>query len=558
MPENNKNREKLCSCRIENDLCFPDDYEQIIEHNNYDNIQINNFILSSETIENIQILTENSLKLFLNGNRPLSLTKLAEKLNIHRKTFSKYAKNYLKDTYGDEKGNNLYKAMWSKGISNEDYNRVKELTNIALFMNCKGEKPPSLRELSKNFLFTSPTLAKYIKKYLKEKFGTEKAKNLYNELWSKQKREKISLKQIKKIQENIESALYCEIIGESYPTMQDIGKDLVLSDCTIRKYTKEYLIQKFGIRKGNNTYDKVWGKYLDSEIINKIKNSTYFALYHFEKGVKPPSIFSLSSICETNQYTFSYYAKEYLIEKFQSNKKGLEIYKKIWLSKYEHEDLQRLACTRGVQETGIAGELITSESEFNELTNDQYPSDLNLWWWCGKNNHYYWKATPTNIQQGSWCPYCSEGKSEAIIRWYFEKIFNSKFKKTMIYDIIQNYDGKMHFDGYSTIKLGGRLIKLAFEYNGYQHYEFPNYFHQTLEEFEKQQNRDRLKEKLCLENNIILIVFPYNIDISLKNPKKIQDFIVEQFKERAKIRLLNISYYDHRKIPFNYIEISTH
>ena len=34
----------------------------------------------------------------------------------------------------------------------------------------------------------------------------------------------------------------------------------------------------------------------------------------------------------------------------------------------------------------------------------------------------------------------------------------------------------MRFDGYAEITINEKIIKIAFEYNGVQHYEFPNYW----------------------------------------------------------------------------------
>jgi len=42
----------------------------------------------------------------------------------------------------------------------------------------------------------------------------------------------------------------------------------------------------------------------------------------------------------------------------------------------------------------------------------------------------------------------------------------------------------------------------------------------------------------------------------LKNPRKIQDYILEQFEEETNVRLSNMPYYDHKRIRFNYIEIT--
>lgn len=47
--------------------------------------------------------------------------------------------------------------------------------------------------------------------------------------------------------------------------------------------------------------------------------------------------------------------------------------------------------------------------------------------------------------------------------------------------------------------------KIAFEYDGYQHYRFPNVFHKTREEFIEQQNRDKKKDELCRDLGITLI-----------------------------------------------------
>lgn len=52
-------------------------------------------------------------------------------------------------------------------------------------------------------------------------------------------------------------------------------------------------------------------------------------------------------------------------------------------------------------------------------------------------------------------------------------------------------------------------LRLAVEYNGIQHYKFPNYFHKSKEEFIQQVRRDDLKRRLCDEHGVYLIVVPY-------------------------------------------------
>lgn len=102
----------------------------------------------------------------------------------------------------------------------------------------------------------------------------------------------------------------------------------------------------------------------------------------------------------------------------------------------------------------------------------------------------------------------------------------------------------MHLDGYAEINIYGRVIKLAFEYNGYQHYEWPNVFHKTIHKFIEQQNRDTLKKKICEDNGIILIEFPYKTSPRMKEPEKIQKFIVSKFENKTGIKLPKLPQYN--------------
>lgn len=53
-------------------------------------------------------------------------------------------------------------------------------------------------------------------------------------------------------------------------------------------------------------------------------------------------------------------------------------------------------------------------------------------------------------------------------------------------------------------------LKLGFEYNGEQHYIYPNNFHKSKGEFEAQQERDILKNKIAIEKGIRLITIRYD------------------------------------------------
>jgi hypothetical protein len=54
--------------------------------------------------------------------------------------------------------------------------------------------------------------------------------------------------------------------------------------------------------------------------------------------------------------------------------------------------------------------------------------------------------------------------------------------------------------------------KIGAEYNGSQHYVYPNRYHRSEEEFYCQLKRDKLKEALAVQNNLYLIKVPYIVD----------------------------------------------
>lgn len=54
-------------------------------------------------------------------------------------------------------------------------------------------------------------------------------------------------------------------------------------------------------------------------------------------------------------------------------------------------------------------------------------------------------------------------------------------------------------------------LKSAFEYQGSQHYKYPNRYHKTIDEFHAQVARDEFKVQRCKEEGVNLVVIPYNL-----------------------------------------------
>jgi hypothetical protein len=59
-------------------------------------------------------------------------------------------------------------------------------------------------------------------------------------------------------------------------------------------------------------------------------------------------------------------------------------------------------------------------------------------------------------------------------------------------------------------------LKLGFEYDGEQHYVFPNAYHKTEKEFKEQQKRDKLKRRIAKDKGIRIITVKYDEGISAK------------------------------------------
>lgn len=100
-----------------------------------------------------------------------------------------------------------------------------------------------------------------------------------------------------------------------------------------------------------------------------------------------------------------------------------------------------------------------------------------------------------------------KGKYEKKCRDIFESLFDTDFPKIRPDFIVNTKTGKrLELDGYNE------KLKLAFEYQGQQHYNFSPYFHKTQEDFTNQVYRDKIKKEACDKKGITLIEIPYNIE----------------------------------------------
>src|SRR5207248_3901311 len=84
-----------------------------------------------------------------------------------------------------------------------------------------------------------------------------------------------------------------------------------------------------------------------------------------------------------------------------------------------------------------------------------------------------------HIKNGNWCPKCVIYIGESITKNIMEIFFCCEFGK-----VKPNWLEGLELDGYND------ELKIAFEYDGEQHYKVIKRYHKTTEDFERQVQRD--------------------------------------------------------------------
>lgn len=129
------------------------------------------------------------------------------------------------------------------------------------------------------------------------------------------------------------------------------------------------------------------------------------------------------------------------------------------------------------------------------------------------------KNTPLSLVEA---PNLGKSHSETLAASAFERVLQDRGHDHKL--LIRNYrptwltnpsTGRaMEIDAYYP------PLRLGIEYNGAQHYIFPNKFHPNTkkgrEEFDLTVFRDQLKRKLAEEQNVKIITIPYYVDTCVR------------------------------------------
>lgn len=124
-------------------------------------------------------------------------------------------------------------------------------------------------------------------------------------------------------------------------------------------------------------------------------------------------------------------------------------------------------------------------------------------------DHGIFEASFDSIKVGKRCKRCAffESRSEKECREIIESITNKKFLKTRPNFLKNPKTGNnLELDGYCE------ELKMAFEYDGEYHFKVVTCWNNYSNRLAETQFRDKLKEDLCNQYNIILIRIPYFID----------------------------------------------
>jgi len=142
-------------------------------------------------------------------------------------------------------------------------------------------------------------------------------------------------------------------------------------------------------------------------------------------------------------------------------------------------------------------------------TKVSFRSEKLVWWIC-TNCGFNWRATISNrnnkdMTKSTNCPRCNRSHGERKIEDWL--IFNNKEYQSEYSFEDCKYKKPLPFDFYLEFS------NCCIEFQGRQHYMPVNFGGSSKEVskilFEEQQIKDKIKEKYCKENNILLIKIPY-------------------------------------------------
>jgi hypothetical protein len=183
-----------------------------------------------------------------------------------------------------------------------------------------------------------------------------------------------------------------------------------------------------------------------------------------------------------------------------------------WMAKFYHirKGTWCSVCHKKKLKSGINSIRLTKEEVQNRLDklgfkflNDTYTNSLQKYDLKCSKGHIFNDKTLSHVLNGKvGCSFCNNYfNSERKFREKLERVFKKPFPKCRPSWLINPETGyRLELDCYNE------EFKVAFEYDGHFHFEVRKGINNDLETTKK---LDILKEKLCLEQGVVLIRVPY-------------------------------------------------
>ena len=335
-------------------------------------------------------------------------------------------------------------------------------------------------------------------------------------------------------------------------SIREYAKYFGLPFITFRRFLIIYLNEKFGNKNANIIYQKLWPSLQEKTKVNK-KNFLK-KLSHQLENYYPNDIEKIYQRIDYAQEfsvdpnTITNWIMEYLKNIYfsflkidEAREQVQKIYNEIWTINLRISGGRQVIDYDRIKKhvKSKQGELITKKEEFEEM--EEIISKRYVLIEC-QENHTCPVTVTSLLYRKSWCPYCYQLKCQEYLLMFMEAIFGTKFSSISLskaYGLkYRPGEGMLKFDGYNeSVVINNRVFKVACEFDGRQHDEYPNYYHNSLEEYEYARKNDKRKNKHAKDHKTILIrikeIYGFNKKCFEENPNEVIKEIIKQFNEQV-------------------------